>query len=52
MSQGVVGDRLLGAYKAALGGDVAALMNGDEALGRVVLDRMRTQLEIWKLFLG
>jgi hypothetical protein len=52
MSQGVVGDRLLDAYKAAQGGDVAALMNGDEALGRVVLDRMRTQLDIWKLFLA
>jgi hypothetical protein len=52
MSQGVVGDRLLDAYKAALGGDVAALMNGDEALGRVLLDRMRTQLDIWKLFLA
>ena len=52
MSQAVVGDRLIDAYKAALSGDVAALMNGDEALGRVVLDRMKTQLEIWKLVLA
>jgi hypothetical protein len=52
MSQSVVGDRLLDAYKAALNGDVAALMNGDEALGRVVLDRLKTQLEVWKLFLA
>jgi hypothetical protein len=52
MSQAVVGDRLIDSYKAALSGDVAALMNGDEALGRVVLDRMKTQLEIWKLVLA
>lgn len=50
--QGIVGDRLADAYKAALAGDVAALMNGDEALGRVVLDRMKAQLEVWKLFLA
>ena len=51
MSQGVTGDRLLAAYKTAKKGDVAALMNGDEALGRVVLDRLNAQIEIWSLFL-
>lgn len=50
LSQGVVGDRLLAAYDAAKRGDVAALMNGDEALGRIVLDRLEAQMEIWKFF--
>ena len=27
-------------------------MNGDEALGRVVLDRLKAQIEVWKLFLA
>jgi len=52
ISQGVVGDRLLAAYDAAKGGDVAALMNGDEALGRIVLDRLEAQIDIWKFFLA
>jgi hypothetical protein len=52
IGQGVVGDRLLEAYKAAKGGDVAALMNGDEALGRVVLDRLAAQIEVWEVFLA
>lgn len=52
MSQGVVGDRLIEAYKAAKKGDVAALMNGDEALGAFVLDRLQAQIEIWRLFLA
>ncbi len=52
MSQGVVGERLLGAYKAAKAGDVAALMNGDEALGRVVLDRLNAQVAVWQHFLN
>jgi hypothetical protein len=52
MGQGVVGDRLLDAYKAAKKGDVAALMNGDEALGRVVLDKLRAQIDVWELFLA
>jgi len=51
IAQGVTGDRLLDAYKAAKRGDVAALMNGDEALGRVLLDRLKSQIEVWKLFL-
>jgi hypothetical protein len=51
IGQGVVGDRLLDAYQAGLKGDEAALMNGDEALGRVVLDRLKAQIEVWKLFL-
>ena len=51
IGQGVVGDRLLTAYQAALKGDEAALMNGDEALGRVVLDRLKAQIEVWELFL-
>lgn len=51
IAHGVTGDRLLEAYKAAKRGDVAALMNGDEALGRVLLDRLKTQIEVWKLFL-
>ncbi len=50
MSQGVVGDRLIAAFDAAKRGDVAALMNGDEALGRIVLDRLTAQMEIWKFF--
>ena len=45
----MVGDRLLDAYKSARKGDVAALMNGDEALGRVVLDKLHTQVELWQL---
>ncbi len=49
--QGVVADRLLGAYEQAKKGDVAALMNGDEALGAFVLNRLEAQIEIWKLFL-
>ena len=52
IGQGVVGDRLIEAYKAAKKGDVAALMNGDEALGAFVLDRLSAQMEIWELFLG
>jgi hypothetical protein len=52
MGQGVVGDRLLDAFKAASKGDEAALMNGDEALGRVVLDRLKAQIEVWTLFLA
>jgi hypothetical protein len=51
IAQGVVGDRFLEAYKAAKKGDVAALMNGDEALGAFVLNRLEQQLEVWKLFL-
>jgi hypothetical protein len=51
MGQGVVGDRFIEAYKAAKKGDVAALMNGDEALGAFVLNRIEQQLEIWRLFL-
>ncbi|HYC56474.1 MAG TPA: hypothetical protein VEL28_16205 [Candidatus Binatia bacterium] len=51
ISQGVVGDRLLSAYDQAKRGDVAALMNGDEALGRIVLDRLEAQADIWKFFL-
>ncbi len=51
IGQGVVGDRLLEAYKAAKKGDVAALMNGDEALGRFVLDRLKAQLSVWEVFL-
>lgn len=50
ISQGVVGDRLLAALDSAKRGDVAALMNGDEALGRIVLDRLNAQMEIWKFF--
>jgi hypothetical protein len=50
LSQGVVGDRLVSALDAAKRGDVAALMNGDEALGRIVLDRLTAQMEIWKFF--
>ena len=50
ISQGVVGDRLIAAFEAAKRGDVAALMNGDEALGRIVLDRLTAQMEIWKFF--
>jgi len=52
IGQGVVGDRLLEAYKAAKKGDVAALMNGDEALGGFVLDRLSAQIEVWELFLA
>ncbi len=52
VSQNVVGDRLQPAYDAARKGDVAALMNGDTELGRVVLDRLDSQLEIWRLFLS
>ena len=51
ISQGVVGDRLMEAYRAAKKGDVAALMNGDEALGRFVLDRLKAQLSVWEVFL-
>jgi hypothetical protein len=47
----VVGDRLAEAYRAAKKGDVAALMNGDEALGRFVLDRLKAQLSVWEVFL-
>ena len=42
IGQGVVGDRFIEAYKAAKKGDVAALMNGDEALGAFVLNRIET----------
>ncbi len=49
ISQGVVGDRFIEAYKAARRGDVAALMNGDEALGRFVLNRLTVQVEVWQL---
>lgn len=52
IGQGVVGDRLIEAYKAAKKGDVAALMNGDEALGAFVLDRLQAQVDIWELFLA
>lgn len=52
IQQGVVGDRLLSAYQQAKGGDVAALMNGDEELGRVILDRLNAQIEVWRLFLS
>jgi len=51
IAQGVVGDRFVEAYKAAKKGDVAALMNGDEALGAFVLNRIDQQLEVWRLFL-
>jgi hypothetical protein len=51
IGQGVVGDRFIEAYKAAKKGDVAALMNGDEALGAFVLNRIEQQLEVWRLFL-
>jgi hypothetical protein len=47
----VVGDRFIEARKAAKKGDVAALMNGDEALGAFVLDRIEQQISIWELFL-
>ena len=52
MAQGIVGDRFIQAYKAARKGDVAALMNGDEALGRFVLDRLSVQVEVWQLFVS
>jgi hypothetical protein len=52
IGQGVVGDRLLDAYKAAKAGDVAALMNGDEALGAFVLNRLDAQLGVWEHFLA
>ena len=52
ISQGVVGERLIEAYKAAKKGDVAALMNGDEALGAFVLGRLEQQLETWRVFLS
>jgi len=51
IAQGVVGDRFIEARKAAKKGDVAALMNGDEALGAFVLDRIEQQISIWELFL-
>ena len=52
IAQGIVGDRFISAYKAARRGDVAALMNGDEALGRFVLDRLSVQVEVWQLILS
>ena len=52
IGQGVVGDRLIEALKAARQGDVAALMNGDEALGRFALDRLNAQLEVWEVLLS
>lgn len=52
ISQGVLGDRVLEAYAQAKKGDVAALMNGDAELGRVVLDRIQAQIDVWRLFLS
>ncbi|MFT4571589.1 MAG: hypothetical protein ACI8TX_000854 [Hyphomicrobiaceae bacterium] len=51
LSQGVVGDRVLTAYAQAHKGDVAALMNGDAELGKVVMDRIDAQIAVWRLFL-
>lgn len=51
LSQGVVGDRVLATYAQARKGDVAALMNGDTELGKVVLDRIDAQIDVWRLFL-
>ncbi|MFQ5477151.1 MAG: hypothetical protein ACE5E4_00880 [Candidatus Binatia bacterium] len=52
ISRGVVGDRLLEAYEAAKRGDVAALMNGDEALGAIVLDRLERMVHIYEHLLA
>jgi hypothetical protein len=48
IGQGVTGDRLLDALKAAHKGDVAALMNGDEALGAFILDRIERMVLLYK----
>ena len=48
IGQGVTGDRLLDALKAARKGDVAALMNGDEALGAFILDRVERLVLLYK----
>jgi hypothetical protein len=52
LSQGVIGDRVLETYAQAKKGDVAALMNGDTELGKVVLDRIEAQIDVWRLFLN
>jgi hypothetical protein len=47
MSYGIVGDKLIGAYEEAKGGNFAALGNGDEGVGRAIFDKLHVQVSLW-----
>src|SRR2546427_2148819 len=48
MSNGVVGDKLVEAVRAAERGDLAPLGKGDATLGRAIYDKLKIQLDLWR----
>ena len=48
MTNGVVGEKLLEAVKAAERKDLAPLGKGDATLGRAIYDKLKIQLDLWR----
>lgn len=47
MSYGIVGDKLILAYRAAQAGNTAALAQGSEEIGRALFDKLDIQVKLW-----
>jgi hypothetical protein len=48
MTNGVVGEKLVEAVRAAERGDLAPLGKGDATLGRSIYDKLKIQLDLWR----
>ena len=48
MTQGVVGEKLVEAVRAAERGDLKPLGSGDVSLGRAIYDKLKIQLDLWR----
>ena len=48
MGNGVVGEKLVEAVRAAERGDLKPLGSGDATLGRAIYDKLRIQLDLWR----
>jgi hypothetical protein len=48
MTQGVVGEKLVEAVRAAERGDLKPLGSGDATLGRAIYDKLKIQLDLWR----
>ena len=48
MTQGVVGEKLVEAARAAERGDLKPLGSGDATLGRAIYDKLKIQLDLWR----
>ena len=48
MTNGVVGEKLVEAVRAAERGDLGPLGNGDATLGRAIYDKLKIQLDLWR----